>query len=94
MGKCGGDMPRAQRVDGPVAVVRVGQGHVDDGAVVVAGREEGQAVHVVPVQVGEQDRPGEGAGAQSALARRIPVPASRISCGALASVGVRATHEV
>jgi hypothetical protein len=49
----------AEYLLGAAAVLLVGQQHGDLSVVMVTAAEERQALDVVPVQVSEQDRPGE-----------------------------------
>ena len=73
MGKCGGDIARASVAD-RVALRRLHEHHL--GIVAIGGREERQPLDVVPVEVGEQDRPAERRVAE--LAREALEPGARV----------------
>ncbi len=90
-------MPRAStssRRAVPGVRLLVGEQQGDPGVVPVPAPEERQPVHMVPVQVGEQDGAVNGRPASSPVTWRSPVPASRMSAGAGLSSWQSATHEV
>ena len=99
IGKCGGDIPSRQHLLRTCTALALGlllgQQQGDPGVLAVAGREERQPVHVIPVQVREQDRAGER------LAAQQPGDPAQAGAGVedeprapAASSGARATHEV
>ena len=59
MGKNGGDIMRASNVSASVSSPWSGSNRSTSRVVAIAGPEEGQALHMVPVQVAQQDGAAE-----------------------------------
>ena len=95
MGKLGGDIIRARVASAPVPIGLGGQVEVAAGVVAVDGRAEGEPLHVVPVEVGEEEAAVEGGVRRGWSVRRLDAGAGvEHQARAARPSWARATHEV
>ncbi len=93
IGKWGGDIARARTETASAPSACSGTSRSDPGSLAVAGREEGQALKMIPMQVSEQDGAAECAAEQGA-GRPDAGPGVEVNTGSSAPSWLTATHEV